>query len=206
VALNALTQDNNAGQFSNSSTKPTVIATNYGSGPIGLSVPVFMAAGKDGTCAFASDGDLGCTGRVKALVSVASNTRTVETYSVQSPENWLEDFGSATLSGGTAHVALDPAFAETVTASADYHVFLTPRGDSRGLYVTNVTPSGFEVRESGGGRSSLAFDYRIVAKRRGFESQRLVDVTEQMRAEAEARNLKQPEPAPLPKLKFEKHR
>jgi hypothetical protein len=34
------------------------------------------------------------------------------------------------------------------------------------------------VRELGGGQSSVAFDYRIVALRRGFENVRLEDVTE----------------------------
>ena len=36
--------------------------------------------------------------------------------------------------------------------------------DTRGLYVSLKTPSGFEVREAQGGRSSLPFDYRIVAR------------------------------------------
>jgi hypothetical protein len=83
-------------------------------------------------------------------------------------------------------VKIDPAFAETISASADYHVFLTPRGDSKGLYVAHATAAGFEVRESGGGTSSLSFDYRIVAKRRGFESERLTDVTARFNAESKA--------------------
>ena len=83
-------------------------------------------------------------------------------------------------------IAIDPAFAETVTGDASYHVFLTPNGDSKGLYVTAKTAATFEVRESGGGRWSLSFDYRIVAKRRGFEAQRLVDVTERFNAEQRA--------------------
>jgi hypothetical protein len=39
------------------------------------------------------------------------------------------------------------------------------------------------VRESGGGTSTLSFDYRIVAKRRGYEALRHVDVTESYNAE-----------------------
>jgi hypothetical protein len=66
---------------------------------------------------------------------------------------------------GTATIVIDPAFAETVSDSAGYHVFLTPNGDSKGLYVIAKTAAGFEVRESGGGTSTLVFDYRIVAKR-----------------------------------------
>jgi len=36
-------------------------------------------------------------------------------------------------------------------------------GDTRGLYVSVKAPSGFQVRETEGGHSSLGFDYRIVA-------------------------------------------
>ena len=52
-----------------------------------------------------------------------------------------------------------------------YHVFLQPYGEAE-LYVTNRTPRGFDVvlRE---GRPNVEFSYRIVAKRRGFERQRL---------------------------------
>jgi hypothetical protein len=98
----------------------------------------------------------------------------------------MEDFGSGTLRNGAAVVSIDPAFAETVTADAGYHVFLTPNGDSKGLYVTAKTATSFEVHESGGGTASLSFDYRIVAKRRGFEAQRLVDVSETFNAEMRA--------------------
>jgi hypothetical protein len=82
-----------------------------------------------------------------------------------------------------AVITIDSAFAETVSTTADYHVFLTPNGDSKGLYVVAKTATSFEVRESGGGAASIAFDYRIVARRRGFESQRLTDVTDTLKAE-----------------------
>jgi hypothetical protein len=50
----------------------------------------------------------------------------VETYAVQSSESWLEDFDSGELELGVAAVKIDPAFAETVSADASYHVFITP--------------------------------------------------------------------------------
>jgi len=39
--------------------------------------------------------------------------------------------------------------------------------------VTNETNDSFEVRELGGGQSSVAFDYRIVAHRKGYDKTRL---------------------------------
>ena len=57
-------------------------------------------------------------------------------------------------------VELDPTFAQTVNMASDYHVFLTPEGDCRGLYISHKTAVGFEVHEFGGGQSNVAFDYR----------------------------------------------
>jgi hypothetical protein len=139
-------------------------------------IAAFVAGGNTGTCTVTVNGNLNCTGTVAAAVPL-SNQRSVNLYAMQSPENWLEDFGSAQLSAGTATVALDPTFAETVSGT-DYHVFLTPKGDCKGLYVTAETASGFQVREMGGGQSSVSFDYRIVGKRKGYENIRMADVTE----------------------------
>jgi hypothetical protein len=58
-------------------------------------------------------------------------------------------------------------------------VFLTPNGDCKGLFVTQKTPTSFEVRELGGGTSNIAFDYRVMARRQAYENIRLADVTEQ---------------------------
>ena len=56
-------------------------------------------------------------------------------------------------------------------------MFITPNGDGEGLYVTNKTPRGFEVHELHGGHSNIAFDYRIMVRRKGFENVRMQDVT-----------------------------
>lgn len=120
--------------------------------------------------------DLYCDGTITASVHAADNTR-IQTYSVQSSENWIEDFGSGQLQNGRATITLDPTFAKTINTGLDYHVFLTPNGDSKGLYVTAKGPGSFEVRESNGGASTIAFDYRIVGKRLGSENVRLKDMT-----------------------------
>jgi hypothetical protein len=177
--------DITAALFENDSPSghPTVSAVSLYNNTSGTLFTTLVAAAPDGVCGFGSGGDMNCTGRVKALVSVGDGERKVETYAVQSPESWMEDFGSGELQRGVAVVKIDPGFAETVTADASYHVFITPNGDSEGLYVINKTATSFEVRESKGGTSSLSFDYRIVARRRGYEAQRLTDVTDRFKAE-----------------------
>jgi hypothetical protein len=138
----------------------------------------FYAQGNAGYCSIYITGDLYCTGSKSALVPVDGGSRKVALYAVEAPENWFEDYGSAQLSNGSARIVLEATFAQTVNTDLDYHVFLTPRGECEGLYVTDPTPSGFEVRELHHGSSSVAFDYRIIAKRKNYETIRMADLTE----------------------------
>lgn len=188
-ALLVTADANYAGAFNNNSSySPTISAYNYGTGGTG---EVLRAEGAGGSCTLTGSGDTACTGALKSVVATTSSAgaRRVETYSMQSPENWFEDFGSGALSNGAATVRLDPTFTQTVNTGIEYHVFLTPNGDSKGLYVSQKTATSFEVREQGGGTSSIGFDYRIVAKRVGYEKVRLADVTERFNQQ-EARSAK----------------
>ncbi|MGA8440224.1 MAG: hypothetical protein WB714_18495, partial [Candidatus Sulfotelmatobacter sp.] len=130
-----------------------------------------------GFCEITTGGDLGCTGSKSAVVPVDGGSRKVALYAVESPENWFEDAGSGQLSDGKAVVNLESTFGGTVNTNLDYHVFLTPNGDCKGLYVVEKSPTSFVVRELGGGTSNIAFDYRIMAKRKGYENIRLADKT-----------------------------
>jgi len=63
-----------------------------------------------------------------------------------------------------------------VNTGQKYHVFLTLEGDCNGLYIAQKGKTSFEVRELKGGGSNISFSYRIVAKRKGHEKQRLARV------------------------------
>jgi len=132
-----------------------------------------------GECDIFVNGDLSCTGSKSAVVAV-ENHRMKALYAVEAPENWFEDFGVGTLVNGTGSIRLEATFAQTVNTAMEYHVFLTPKGDCRGLYVSNETQTGFEVHELGGGKSNVAFDYRIVAPRKGYASLRTAALTDRM--------------------------
>ena len=118
-------------------------------------------------------GDFGVTGRKGAAVRFPDGTHRL-LCAVESPESWFEDFGAGRLVRGRVAVKLDPAFRAVVRGA--YHVFLTPEGDCRGLYVARKGPSGFEVRELQGGRTGVRFSYRIVARRRDVAARRFARV------------------------------
>jgi hypothetical protein len=92
-------------------------------------------------------------------------------YCMESPEVWFEDFGAARLKRGRTVVKLDEDFAKVIKRG-DYKVFLTLEGDCRGLYVRRKSAANFEVRELMGGKSNVAFSYRIVGRRKDVRGHR----------------------------------
>lgn len=106
-------------------------------------------------------------------VMQARTGETVRASFAQTPAATMEDTGTARLLRGESAVRLDPAFASTIDPSRGYQVFLTPSGDTRGLYVSAKYEAGFFVRENEHGRSSVYFDYRVVARPLGESNARL---------------------------------
>jgi hypothetical protein len=116
-------------------------------------------------------GGLAGTGTKSAIVETQDyGWRTL--YTIESPQNWFEDFGQASLAGGEAVVPIEAIFAQTVNLSLPYHVFLTPLGDC-GLYVAEQAATSFTVRALNGATCDVGFSYRIVAPRLDYEDLRL---------------------------------
>jgi hypothetical protein len=122
-------------------------------------------------------GALTVAGGPKSAAVKAADGTLRRLYSMESPESWFEDFGSGQLSGGSTTVQLEPGFAGVVKTD-QYRVFPVATGDCKGLYVSKKTPTSFTVHEVQGGTSNVAFDYRVVAKRKDIEGARLEPVAE----------------------------
>jgi hypothetical protein len=105
---------------------------------------------------------------------VATSQGDKKLYCQESPEVWFEDFGEGQLVDGLARIDLDPIFLETVTIDEKnpLKVFIQLNDDCNGVYVKRLI-SGFQVRELRAGNSGARFTYRVVAKRKGFETARL---------------------------------
>ncbi len=142
---------------------------NYGVSGISTSGPGVYGKGWIGVFC---EGQFYATGTKSAIVPTSQGDRKL--YSQESPEVWFEDFGEGQLKGGKAHIDLDRLFLETVTINDQnpLKVFIQLNDDCNGVYVQRQT-SGFEVKELQGGTSSARFTYRVVAKRKGFETARL---------------------------------
>jgi len=177
--------DGNYGVFGTADDRSAVIGENNGpdfytlysfNNATGTTGYPFGAFNGDGAgCYIDPSGSLNCSGSKNAVVPIDGGKHKVALSAIESPKNWFEDFGSEQLVGGVAVVRLDAKFTQTVNAKLEYHVFLTPNGDCKGLYVHQKSPTSFEVRELGGGNSNVKFDYRITALRKNFETIRFAD-------------------------------
>ena len=154
----------------------------------GMAIGVLGKTASPGGYGVYSEGSMFVEGNLlvsgsKTAVASLNNGQGVRFYAEEASENWFADYGMAQLENGRALVNIDPTFGQTVNTKTEYHVFLTPRGDCNGLYVTNQGEASFEVVELQGGRSNISFSYRIMAKRIGYETQRLVRISkEEMQA------------------------
>lgn len=117
-----------------------------------------------------------CASSTPSDVAKSANGTKYVTYAAKHASETLEDEGEARLVNGYAHVSLDPAYASTISTASPYLVFTTPMGESHGLYVANRTATGFDVRENAAGRSSMTFDYRIVAHPYGARVARMAPI------------------------------
>lgn len=169
------TSDNKSGGIfqNNGGSYYTLFGFNHATGSTGFPWAVFNGDGSG--CSIDPLGDFSCNGTKNAVVPVDGGKHWVAESAIESPRVWFEDFGSAELRGGVATVRIEAKFLQTVNTKAEYHVFLTPTGDCRGLYVHQKTADSFEVRELGGGNASVKFDYRITALRKGYENVRFKD-------------------------------
>jgi hypothetical protein len=93
-------------------------------------------------------------------------------FCIESTESYFEDFGRGELQAGRARVVLDADFA-AIVHSEDYDVFPVPTGDCNGLYVRSRSATHFDLWELRGGKSNVSFSYRLVARRRDVQVERL---------------------------------
>jgi hypothetical protein len=180
-AVNAVSYNGTAVQGAtsgNSDAVAGVSATNFSSDSNATAIYAFTNGANYFTAyglTMAFGGNITTQGEIYTQGSCMSgcNRRLVQSYETKAALPTIEDAGEAQLHGGAASVLLDPAFANVIDARRGYLVLITPEGDTRGLYVARRTATGFSVRESMDGRSTVAFAYRIVAHPFGSREPRL---------------------------------
>jgi hypothetical protein len=104
------------------------------------------------------------TGTVSCVVPDLNGNK-VTMHAPETPEFYYMDYGEGKLVNGFVHIDIDPIFAKNIAVNSKHplRVYVQLEGDCKGVYVTNKTQYGFDVKELQGGTSNISFQYNIVA-------------------------------------------
>jgi hypothetical protein len=91
-------------------------------------------------------------------------------YTNVSTDVTVQTSGAAMLSNGTADIIFDPDFTSSVSSEQPVVVTVTPTGNSNGVFLAEVSISGFTVVENNAGRSNVTVNYIAIGKRAGYEN------------------------------------
>jgi hypothetical protein len=109
-------------------------------------------------------------GTVNTIVDGLNNDKVVMTCP-EAPEIVFQDFGVGELVGGYSKIVIDPIFSKNIVVDNNHplKVYIQLEGNCNGVYVTNKTENGFEVKELNSGSSNAKFSWMIVANRANVE-------------------------------------
>lgn len=109
------------------------------------------------------------TGAVSSIMSTTAGD--VALIAPESPEAWVQDFGTGRMINGRASVELDPTFVECATISAKYPmiVFVTFTSPPPNSYYVEKGADGFEVISTSGDNPNATFDYFVSLRWKGWE-------------------------------------
>lgn len=133
--------------------------SRYGSTPIGY----IYIAGQSTAGTFVG---FATTGTKSTIVKDEKGTGRL-LYCPEAPEVLFQDYGTGELTDGKAHIDLDKLLTQHIRVDAKHplKVFIQLEGDCNGVFVTNKSANGFDVKELQNGKSNVAFTWQIVASR-----------------------------------------
>ncbi len=110
-------------------------------------------------------------GTVASIMKTRAGRRTL--MASESPEAWIDDYGSGEIVNGKAHIDLDPLYLDCVTINEKHpmKVFVQLTSPMSNQFYVKKGTTGFDVIVTGEGAESVSatFDYRVVAKWKGYE-------------------------------------
>ena len=107
------------------------------------------------------------TNAVSEIIPTPNHGRITMT-APESPEYWYQDYGTAEMINGRAHVDIDPILADIVIIDAQNPIraFFTPQDmlNFNGAAIINQNSTGFDIVELNGGRNNGKVQYQIIVR------------------------------------------
>lgn len=105
-----------------------------------------------------------------AVVNTNSNGEKVATYVPTSTTVDVSTKGTGKLVNGTAKIYFDKSYASLTDKNKPVIVTVSPMGETKGVYVTEVTAEGFVVKENGNGNSNVSFYWIAIGEKNNAQA------------------------------------
>jgi hypothetical protein len=119
-------------------------------------------------------------GLVSTVMGTSAGKKTL--VCPESPEAWIEEYGTGTIASGHCRVELDPLFLDCVTVNEEHplKVLVTLTSPVANQFYVEKGLTGFDLIVVGEGAEEIGgtFDYKVVGKWKDHESLRFADYHE----------------------------
>lgn len=91
-------------------------------------------------------------------------------YTNLSTDVSIQTSGYGTLVNGSAEIKFDEKFKDLISQKIPVVVTVSPLGNSGGIYVLEITSTGFIVKENNNGKSNIEFTFIAIGRKNGCEN------------------------------------
>lgn len=106
-------------------------------------------------------------------VVISGDENKVVSYASTASQPEISTKGIAKLSNGQATVTFEKSFSQLIDSSKSVIVTCTPMGETKGVFLAEVTSDGFRVKENQNGNSSVAFSWIAIGEKQLSAKQKL---------------------------------
>lgn len=100
-----------------------------------------------------------------AVVNTTKEGNKMITYAATSTTVDVSTKGTGKLVNGTAKIAFDANYSQLTAKDKPVIVTVTPMGETKGLYIAEITNDGFIVKENGNGTSNASFYWIAIGEK-----------------------------------------
>lgn len=104
-----------------------------------------------------------------AVVNTTKSGEKVATYVPTSTTVDISTKGTGKLVNGTATITFDKNYSSLTAKNKPVIVTVSPMGETKGVYVSEVTNNGFVIKENGNGKSNASFYWIAIGEKNNAE-------------------------------------
>lgn len=106
-------------------------------------------------------------------IVISGEENKVVSYASTALQPEISSKGLAKLINGQANVAFDKSFSQLIDNSKPIIVTCTPMGETKGIFLAEVTSEGFKIKENQNGNSSVSFTWIAIGEKQISEKLKL---------------------------------